>query len=284
MPSPVAIDDPVESLFELSKRVAEAAPGLRRTYFWGIFSGMFFLLVLSAVVVLIPAVTLASSRSLSTFVAVGFAVLFALFFCYMTGRAVVGSFQGRQFVDAFMRQHRAIAALIEADPVVTVPQGQTSTERYAKYLTSSEPEFLKLSAHSTPSTEGPVEWESPDGRKVGFSLLVYSGSSPLWKLTGLGKPGRAVVVRKFSSNPSRADVESFVEDVRSIVRRMPAHPERLVILREKAEPLADEVYDLLLKVRLRYRRGLVFHDSVLSVVAEDKDGTYEFTPRVVCVP
>lgn len=281
MTKPVAIGDPIESLFNLSEDVARAAPRLRRDFLWGGFVSLFFLAVMLAVVGLFVALAVGSPPAES--VAYVIATLIAMPFCYAAVRGLFGMWNGGALLNDFLRKHKAILAVRDMNPVVQVPPGETVLSRFAHYLKTEDSTVRAVLSRIPGAWQSPLEVRIDYGRSIRFDIGVVEPGSWLYRVTGVGRPGWTMLVREVSATPTLRDIDQLEEEARIAGEKLGSNTERLVFLSRTEGVLPDSVYDRLVGPPRVIRRGLTRRPLVTSVVAETPDGTYDITPRIVDV-
>lgn len=281
MTKPVAIGDPIESLFNLSEDVARAAPRLRRDFLWVGFVSLFFLGVMLAVVGLFVALAIRSPPAES--VAYVIATLIAMPFCYAAVRGLFGAWSGGALLNDFLRKHKAILAVRDMNPIVQVPPGEAVLSRFAHYLKTEDSTVRSVLSRTPGAWQSPLEVRIDHERSIRFDIGVVEPGSWLYRVAGVGRPGWAMLVREVSAIPTLKDIDQLEEEARIAGEKLGSNTERVVFLSRTEGVLPDSVYDRLIGPPRTIRRGFTRRPLVTSVVSETPDGTYDITPRIVDV-
>ncbi len=279
MTKPVAVGDPIEALFNLSEDVAHAAPRIRRDFLWGALISLFFLGVLGAVVVVLVSVAFSAPRG--EVPAYGIAVLLVVVFIYIAVRGLLGAWRGWTLLGDFLRKHEAIRAVKNLDPIVRTPSGDTILSRYAQYLKSDDLSVKAIISKNPDAWQSPLEVKDTHGRIIKFDIGVVDRGSWSYRLAGIGRSGRTLLVREVPIIPTLDDIEKLLREAKIVGDSVGSHAERLVFLSKTADALPDPVYDRLVGPPQLVRRGVIRRPCVVAVVSEASDGTYDFTPHIV---
>ena len=263
---PPGVEDPISAIFDLSDRVAEMAPTMRRMYRYTATVVVLFL----AIMVILLFVGLADNLvfALMALIALIFGAI-ALSLLRETDR----------FYASYLGRHRAIKLLQEADPTPKIPAGRTTVERLGRYLAQSS---LRVKALLDARPEAlryrvtlPVK-----GGDGGFDLAIVSPGSTLYRWTGWGDPGFAALARIAPETLTPVDIDRFAHDVRAVAKRLPARVARAILLRPKPGAVPEAVYDLAVGHPVEVPGGSV----TVEIVTEQPNGTYDLVPHILGVP
>ena len=270
IPAPGA-EDPIAGIFDLSDRVAEMAPLVRRLY-------RYTATILVLWIILMAIVLLLTLRPETLFLSI-LAVL-----ALIAGVIALGLLRRTdRFFRSFVQRHRAIRLLREAEPIVRIPEGRTPVERLARYLVSSNPAVERLVRETPAALQYRVTL--PAGkREIPFDLAIVRPGSLWYRWIGRGDPGFAVLARLGPEAPARGDLGALEADALGVVPSLGAAPVRLILLRTKAVPLPEDVYEYAVGHPVYISRGLGRTRSTLEIITENADGTYDFVPQVLGVP
>jgi hypothetical protein len=267
---PRGVEDPTSAIFDLSDRVAQLAPTVRRMYRYTATILILWILLLFFV----------------TLISLGHDIVLAIL-------SIIGLVAGgialqllREtdgFFRSFVLRHRAIRLLRDADPVVHVPAGRTPVERLGRYLAQSSSAIESYLKEHPEALRYRVEYPGR-GRSLGFELVVERPASALWRLSGRGDPGFAVLARVGPDAPTTADLARLAEDAQAVVGRLAAVPVRLILLRTGAIPLPEDVYEWAVGRPAFLSRGFSRYRVATEIITEGPDGTYDFVPYVLGVP
>jgi hypothetical protein len=267
---PRGVEDPISAIFDLSDRVAQLAPTVRRMY-------RYTATILVLWIVLLFFVTL---------ITFGHDLVLAILSVIGLIAGVIGLSLLREtdgFFRSFVLRHRAIRLLREADPVVKVPSGRTPVERLGRYLAQSSPAIESYLKEHPEALRYRVEYAGR-GHPVAFELVVERPGSALWRLFGRGYPGFAVLARVGPEAPTTGDLARLAEDAQAVVGRLSAAPVRLILLRTGAIPLPEDVYEWAVGRPAFLSRGFARYRVATEIITELPDGTYDFVPYVLGVP
>ncbi|HYK92972.1 MAG TPA: hypothetical protein VEY07_02890 [Thermoplasmata archaeon] len=263
---PTGLEDPISAIFDLSDRVADMAPTMRRMYRYTATVVVLFLVIM--IVLLFVGLAANLFFALLALAAIVFGAI-ALSLLRETDR----------FYQVFLERHRSIKLLQDAEPSPKVPAGPTPVQRLARYLVqsnarlaavvSAHPEYLRYRVNL-----------DPQGSTLPFDLVLRTPSPMGSRVLGWGEPGFAVVARLGPENPTLSDLERFGADVAAYSRKTATRVVRAILVRVGGGSLPEPVYDYAVGHPLELRRGRV----TLEVVSELPDGTYDFVPHVLGVP
>ncbi|MCI4327004.1 MAG: hypothetical protein L3K16_05145 [Thermoplasmata archaeon] len=270
MNPPRGVEDPISAIFDLSDRVAQLAPTVRRMY-------RYTATILVLWIVLLAFVTLITFGHDVTIAILSVIGLIAGVIALILVRETDGFFR------TFVLRHRAIRLLREADPVVKVPAGRTPVERLGRYLAQSSPTIQKFLEDHPEALRYRVEYPGR-GRSVAFELVIERPGGVLWRALGRGDPGFAVLARVGPDAPTTADLGRLAEDAQAVVGRLSAVPVRLILLRTGAIPLPEDVYEWAVGRPAFLSRGFSRYRVATEIISEGPDGTYDFVPYVLGVP
>ena len=259
-----AVENPISAMFDLADQVNDEAPRVRKLVrYASVFIA--FWLVLDFILIL---ATIKGNILISIFLVVMFAVgIFTL----LSLRNL------NDFFKYYALRHNYIKSVRDADPIVMIPKGSNSVERFKTYLMSINPEMAStLAMMPTPSIS--------KGRSDIFyqwDLYLLRRPGALWPTLGLGYPGYQLFLKHFDKAPSVEDVSSIKRAVEDVVAESRAPASRIVLLwSRRKEDVSEEVYDLITTQNVVFsHRGSSFVCG-LELVIENEDGTYEFIPFV----
>ncbi|HEV2230673.1 MAG TPA: hypothetical protein VGS18_00595, partial [Thermoplasmata archaeon] len=226
--APPGVEDPISAIFDLSDRVADMAPTMRRMYRYTATVIVAFLLIM----VFLLFVGLAQNvvYALLALVAIVFGFV-ALSLLRETDR----------FYRAFAERHRVIRLLQDAEPAPKIPEGRTPMQRLARYLARSSPRIATLLlAH--PEALRYRARVGPAASPTVFDLAMIAPSTGFPRL-GLGEPGFVVLARLSPDVPTVADLDAFGQEIRGVESKLPARVVRAILLRGQSQPLPESVYD-----------------------------------------
>lgn len=270
MNAPPGLEDPISATFDLSDRVAQLAPTVRRMYRYTASILVLWIVIMAILIV----VSLRGLSLISVLPILGLvAGILALSMLRETDR----------FFRIFVQRHRLIRLLREADPVVKVPEGRTPVERLARYLQLSSP------AIDSALREDPGRLRFRVGlpfgkRTVPFDLVLDVPGGLLFRTVGIGEPGFALLARNGPEAPTRADLEALAADAQAVAPSVGGAVVRLILLRTQPIPLPEEVYEYAVGHPVTIRRGLHETRVPVEIITESRDGSYEFVPYVLGVP
>jgi hypothetical protein len=260
--SPPGIEDPISALFDLSDRVAQMAPTVRRMYRYTAVVVVLFLLIM----VLLLLLTLRSNGLLAilAFVAIVVSVL-ALSLLRETDR----------FFRSFVQRHRAIRLIRDAEPAARIPEGRTPVERLARYLAQSNPRVDALLREHPEA----LQYRASIGG-VPFDLALVAPADAGYRWLRWGSPGFAVLARVIPEGPSVADLERFADELRTAAARCPGRLVRAILLRPPTAHLPEAVYEY----AVGHPVDLKEHKVAIELITEGAGGSYDFVPHVLGVP
>lgn len=270
MNAPPGVEDPISAIFDLSDRVAQLAPTVRRMYRYTATILVLWIVIMAFVTL----VTLGTGIEIAILSILG---LIAGVIALSLLRETDGFFR------SFVLRHRAIRLLRDADPVVHAPSGRTPIERLGRYLPQASEavaEFLKahpeaLRYHvSFPGRGGAIE----------FDMVLERPGSLWWRWFGVGDAGFAILARFGPEAPRTSDLQRLVADAQAVAGRLDAPPVRLILLRTGAIPLPEDVYEWAVGRPAFLARGFSRYRVTTEIITEAPDGTYEFVPHVLGVP
>jgi hypothetical protein len=267
---PPGVEDPISATFDLSDRVAQIAPTVRRMYRYT--AGI--LLIWIVIMPILILVGLAGSLVLSILAVIGLAAgILALSLLRQTDR----------FFRQFVQRHRVIRLLREADPETRIPEGRTPVERLGRYLRLSNERIDEALKEDPGRLRFRVALPSV-GRSAAFDLVLVAPGSALYAATGFGTPGFAILARVGPEAPTLGDLAQMAADAQSAQATLGAAVVRLLLLRTHSVPLPEDVYEYAVghpvMIRHRWSESRVH----VEIVTEGADGTYEFVPHVLGVP
>jgi hypothetical protein len=267
---PPGVEDPISSIFDLSDRVAQMAPTVRRLYRYTAVILVLWIIIMAIVTLF----TFGSNLLIAGLAIVGFIVgVIALSLLRQTDA----------FFRGFVQRHRAIRLVREADPVVKIPEGRTPIERLTRYLVEENPTVARL-VHDHGNAVRYRITLAGRGRSVPFDLVIERPGSWFARVLGTGDPGFAVVARLAPAPVALADLQRIEADVVESRSSFRGAPRRLILLRPQPSPLPEEAYEYAVGHPVVLGGRLARHRASLEVITENPDGTYDFVPRVLGVP
>jgi hypothetical protein len=267
---PRGVEDPISAIFDLSDRVAQLAPTVRRMYRYTASILVLWILLLGFVTL----ITVGSNLTIAILSVIG---LVAGFIALSLLRQTDGFFR------SFVQRHRAIRLLREADPIVHVPAGRTPVERLGRYLAQSSPAIESYLTEHPEAHRNRSEFPG-HGRPVAFELVIERPAGALWRYLGRGDAGFAVLARLGPEAPTTADLARLADDAQAVVGRLSAAPVRLILLRTGTVPLPEDVYEWAVGRPAFLARGFARYRVATEIITEGPDGTYDFVPYVLGVP
>ncbi|MCI4331447.1 MAG: hypothetical protein L3K19_06335 [Thermoplasmata archaeon] len=270
MQSPPGVEDPISAIFDLSDRVAEMAPLVRRMYRYTSIVLLFWIVIMAVVAL----ATLHGAFWLTILAVVGL-IIGGLGFSLLR--------QTDRFFRLFVARHRSIRLVREADPRVKIPDGRTPVERLGRHLIDSNPTvdaFVRLD----PSAVRYKVALPGAKRSVPFDLVIERPGGAIWKTLGMGDHGFAILARVGPEAPTVADLQRLEQDVSEVGHTLDALPVRAILLRTQPIPLPEDVYEYSVGHPAYVRRGGESYRVALEIVTEQPDGTYDFVPHVLGVP
>jgi hypothetical protein len=259
-------EDPIGAIFDLSDRVAQMAPTMRRMYYYTATVVVLYLFIM----LILLFVGLRSSA---------FLAVLALIALALGGFALTLLREIDRFFTGFTERHRAIRLWQDAEPTPKIPEGPTPVQRLARYLTQSNAKIAEYLAAHPNSFQYRVELPGKGG-KYGFDLAMVAPEDWVSRYFGGGDPGFAVLARIGPAAPTIPDLDRYAADVRAVARKLPSRVARVLLLRPQAGALAEGVYDYAVGHPIDIGRSKV----AIEIVTEQPDGTYDFIPHVLGVP
>jgi hypothetical protein len=267
---PPGVEDPISSIFDLSDRVAQMAPTVRRLYRYTAVILVLWIVIMAIVTLF----TFGSNFLIAGLAIVGFIVgVIALSLLRQTDA----------FFRGFVQRHRAIRLVREADPVVKIPEGRTPIERLNRYLVEENPTVARLVHDHSDAVRYRITL-SGRGRSVPFDLVIERPGSWFARTLGTGDPGFAVVARLATGAITLVDLQRMEADVVDSLPSFRGVPLRLILLRPQPAPLPEDAYEYAVGHPVLLGGRLTHHRASLEVITENPDGTYDFVPRVLGVP
>jgi hypothetical protein len=268
--SPPGVEDPISAIFDLSDRVAQLAPVVRRMYRYTATILLGWIVIMAFVALL----TFGANPYIAILAVIGLvAGVISLSLLRQTDR----------FFRGFVQRHRAIRLLREADPMVHVPEGRTPIERLARYLSLSNPRVEAL-LRDNPSALRYREAMGSRGKEVGFDLVIERPSSTVDRLLGRGESGFAILARLAPDVVTLDELRRLEADALRAAPRLAGPLVRVILLRPRAGPIAEEVYEYAVGHPVYLNRGWERHRLSLEIISENPDQTYDFIPHVLGVP
>lgn len=271
MIGPPGVEDPISAIFDLSDRVAEMAPTVRRMYRY-------------TATILVVWIILTAILTLIAFTGGQWLFLFLVVLGLAAGLIALSLLrQTDRFFRSFASRHRAIRLVREADPVVKIPEGRTPVERLARYLAGSNDSVDRLLKESPGALRYRVTIPGTN-RPVALDLVLARKGSLRWRVTGRGDPGYAIVARVLSDQPTLDEMRRFEADLGEVGGKLEAPVARAILLRTKPGPISEDIYEFSVghPVVVGYRLGK--NRTTLEIITENPDGTYDFVPHVLGIP
>jgi|GEM_PF-3109943 len=266
MYSPPGVEDPISAIFDLSDRVAEMAPTIRRMYRYTATVTVVFLAIM--VILLFVGLVANLFFSVLALIAIVFGVI-ALSLLRETDR----------FYQAYLSRHRSIKLLQEADPTPKVPDGPTPVQRLARYLSASNPRVAEQLRRHPESLRYRVRFGNGTGGMT-FDLALVARGTAAGRWIGWGDAGFAILARQFTGPLGVAELDRFAADVVSASRRIGPPIVRVIALRTSSEPTSEPVHDFAVGHPIELRGGRV----PVEIVTEEPGGSYDLVPHVLGVP
>lgn len=263
---PPGVEDPISAIFDLSDRVAEMAPTMRRMYRYTATVVVLFLIIM----VFLLFVGLRDNL---------FFALLALVALVFGGLALSLLRETDRFYASYLGRHRTIKLLQEADPTPKVPAGRTPVERLGRYLAQTSPR-IKAYLDARPEALRYRVTLPGKGGTPAFDLVIVAPGSALYRWTGWGDGGFAALARLAPEALAPADITQMAQDVRAAARRLPARVVRAILLRPTPGPVPEAVYDLAVGHPVDVPGGAL----TVEIVTEQANGTYDLVPHIVGVP
>jgi len=118
-----------------------------------------------------------------------------------------------------------------------------------------------------------------------FDLVLAAPGSSLFRATGFGAPGFAVIAR-LASGPtvSIPEMEALARDAPEASRRLGAAVVRIILLRPQPTPLAEEAYEYAVGHPATWRQSMTDYRVPVEIITESPDGTYDLIPHILGVP
>ncbi|MCI4363738.1 MAG: hypothetical protein L3K13_05475 [Thermoplasmata archaeon] len=260
--SPPGVEDPISALFDLSDRVAQMAPTVRRMYRYTAVVVVLFLVIM--LVLLLITVRTNGFLAILAFIAIAVSVV-ALSLLRETDR----------FFRSFVLRHRSIRLLRDAEPRARIPEGRTPVERLARHLAQANPRVEAL-VRDHPDA---LRYRAEAGG-VPFDLLLVAPADRAYSVLRWGEPGFAIVARLAPETLGVADLERFAGELRTVAPRLGGRLVRAILLRANPAPLGEPVYEYAVGHPVDLRGSHV----AIEIITENADGSYDFVPHVLGVP
>lgn len=270
MQPPPGVEDPISSIFDLSDRVAQMAPTVRRLYRYTAVILVLWIIIMAIVTLF----TFGSNILIAGLAIVGFIVgVIALSLLRQTDA----------FFRGFVQRHRAIRLVREADPVAKIPEGRTPIERLTRYLVEENPTVARFVQEHANAIRYRITLAGR-GRSVPFDLVIERPGGWLARTLGTGDPGFSIVARLVPAMITLADLQRIESDVVESQSSFRGAPLRLILLRPQTAPLPEDAYEYAVGHPVVLGNRLARHRATLEVITENPDGTYDFVPRVLGIP
>lgn len=267
---PPGVEDPISSIFDLSDRVAQMAPTVRRLYRYTATILVLWIIIMAVVIL----TTLGSNVVLAGLAILGLVIgVLALSLLRQTD----------SFFRNFVQRHRAIRLVREADPVVKIPEGRTPIERLTRHLVEENPTVASAVRERNDTVRYRISLPARD-RPVPLDLIIERPGGWASRVLGMGDPGFAIVARLAPSSLSLSDLQQFESDVVRAQAGFRGAPIRLILLRTQPAPLPEDAYEYAVGHPVVLGGRMARHRASLEVITEMPDGTYDSVPRVLGVP
>lgn len=267
---PPGAEDPIAAVFDLSDRVAQMEPTIRRMYRYTATVVVIYLLIMAFL--LLATLTHDLVLALLAVVALAFGVI-ALSLLRETDR----------FFRSFAQRQRAIRLFRDADPAPKIPEGRTPVERLTRYLAQSSPRVEELLREDPTSARFRVELDAGDHRAP-FDFLIERRGGALFRTLGVGPAGFAILGRVGPDAPTVYDLQGFANDVEAVAHHLPALPVRAILLRTHPVPLIEPAYEFAIGHPISVQHGWTRGRCTIEIISENPDGTYDFVPFVLGLP
>jgi hypothetical protein len=267
---PPGVEDPVAAVFDLSDRVAQMEPTLRRMYRYTAS------VVVVYIIIMVTLLLVALARDLFLAILIVLALAFGVIALSLLRKT-------DRFFRSFALRQRAIRLFRDAEPAPKIPEGRTPVERLGRYLTQSNPRVDELIREDPGALRFRVELAAGD-RKAPFDLLVLRRGGLLFRRLGIGQAGFAILARVAPDAPTLYDLEQFAAEVAAVSRTLEALPVRAILLRVHPVPLIEPVYDYAVGHPIAVRHGFTEGRCTLEIISENPNGTYDFVPLVLGFP
>lgn len=257
-------------MFELSDRVAEMTPVVRRMYRYTAS-----IVVIWIVIMAIVALAALGSSAIVSLLAIGGLI---------AGAIALGLLrQTDRFFHQFARRHRGIHLLRDADPIVKVPEGRTGIERLARHLAASNPRVATLLKEEPGRLRYRVS--VPAGRRtVPFDLMIDDAASTVGRWLGSDEDGFVILARSVPGPITLAELRAMETDVSESAPRLDGPVARVILLRPPSTGVPEDVYEYAVGHPIRIKYGLGTLEVHLEVIGENSDGTYDLVPQLLGVP
>jgi hypothetical protein len=267
---PPGVEDPISSIFDLSDRVAQMAPTVRRLYRYTATILVLWIIIMAVVILS----TIGRNLLLAGLAILGLVIgVLALSLLRQTDA----------FFRNFVQRHRAIRLVREADPVVKIPEGRTAIERLTRYLVEENPTVAATLRERNDAVRYRIALPTRD-RPVPLDLVIERPGSWAARVFGIGNPGFAIIARLAPANVGLSDLQLLESDVVQAQAGLRGAVVRLILLRPQPAPLPEDAYEYAVGHPVVLGGKLARHRASLEVITESPDGTYDFVPRVLGVP
>ncbi len=267
MAGPAASEDPITGLFDLTDRVAEAGPKIRRL----LLATAAVIAVFLAILVYLLFEALRGSLLL---------VVLALAGVALGGVALTLLSESERFYAGFAERHRRLRLLQFAEPSPRIPKGPTPMRRLARHLARSNPRVAELLA-AHPEALRIRTRRTADDDEVEFALSIVAPAGRARRWLGLGDPGFVILAQVGPEAPTPEDLDRFGRTAVGVARKLGGRLRRAILLRLRSGPMDDAVYERAVRHPVEVPGGPAVP---IEVITELDDGTYDLVPHVIGVP
>ena len=271
-----AVENPISALFDLADDVSEHAQVVKKMV-WYAIGFMLFWLFFDILIII---------DNLTQNHVILIPILAGMFIAGIL--AIVLILQTHVFFKDFTRQYIGIKAVRQAEPIVTIPKGNTAAQRFMRYLRDSNPLFDKLLTDDPGSLQSQVTLTGRSGKMYSFSAYIRKEPSGLWKLFGVGNPGYALYINTYDGTPDLKQILELKDAVKDVTEQTQITPSRIVAIsemqNENFDGLNEDVYSNIIQEPLSDKiKGKTYTVNV-QVVSETESNTYDFVPLIPELP
>ncbi|MCI4351725.1 MAG: hypothetical protein L3K15_09485 [Thermoplasmata archaeon] len=260
-------EDPIVTLFELTDKVSEKSPKLRRIY---LYTATVIVVLLGIIVYLIYV----ALRGSLWFASLGLAAV------VLGGAALVLLAETDRFYRAFSERHRRLRMLQFTEPSPKIPAGPTPLRRLVRHLALTNPRVASVLSERPGALRFTMR-RTRNGAAVEVGFAISVPQSPGYRWLRLGDPGFVIVARIGPDALTLAQLQHSGEEAQAAARQLRGRLARAIVLRQHPTPISDEVYEHAVRHPLPMPGGPAV---ALEVITEREDGTYDLIPQVTGVP
>lgn len=266
-----SMENPISAIFDLAEDVNKRVPKLKEWSFYALIFVVIWLFV-NLVFVLI---TLGQGNIL------GMVLLIAIL---ITGIiALMMLFELRDFLDYFVKRHRAIKTVREGNPIAKIPEGNSISERYLNYLKINNSTFREFVFKNPKALQFNAK-VSGERYSHNFNVFVFKKPSFIYKYFGIDlfgylDKGYALFIKEYEKI-SLLELQNFIFEIEDVCNAIGVVLSRVVILtRIGEEGVAEDVYDYI--INKKYSMKIKGRNYVpdIQIVSEIK-GNYDFVPII----